>query len=43
MEFSSKIRKLFISYGEINSSLVDSVNQTLKDEKIPVVISLKTK
>ena len=43
LEFSSKIRKLFRSYGEINSSLVDSVNQTLKDEKIPVVISLKTK
>jgi hypothetical protein len=43
MEFSSKIRKLFRSYGEINAALVDSINQTLKDEKIPVVISLKTK
>lgn len=43
LEFSSKIRKLFRSYGEINAALVDSVNQTFKDEKIPVVISLKTK
>jgi hypothetical protein len=41
MEHITKLKKIFKAFGEINSKTIDSINSSLKEENIPIVVSLK--
>jgi hypothetical protein len=36
-----KLKKIFKSFGEINSKTINLINSALEEEKLPIVISLK--